>query len=182
MEIVWLSICPICEFPGGVIHPLPDALLVDVVASKASTVEASSHQLIFHVLLNGICVYGGQMTSLFLTDFLSIIPVLRVTAEVEAVVTKNLPALIASTCCSWLSCWVRSWVAIARDCTLSVTAPLAQRTVRLRLTVGALAVRACVTICVSWAVVCYTSLLAVVATDSAVEVTDRANRSSVSAV
>ena len=41
------------------------------------------------------------MTSLFLTDFLSIIPVLRVTAEVEAVVTKNLPALIASARRSW---------------------------------------------------------------------------------
>ena len=101
MGIVWLSMCPICELPGSAIRPLPDALLLDVVASKPSTVEASSHQLIFNILLNGICVYGGQMTSLFLTDFLSIIPVLRVTAEVEAVVTKNLPALIASARRSW---------------------------------------------------------------------------------
>ena len=87
-------------------------------------------------------------------------------------------------------CWLwscsrscRSWsgVTIARDCTLSVAALLPRGAVRVGLAVGALAVRARVALSAR-AVVCSTSLLAVVATNITVEVTNRANRNSVSAI
>ena len=93
--IVWFSRCPICEFPGSVIRPLPDALLLDVRASKPSIVQASSHQLVYHVVLNGICVGRRQVSELLLAKLLSVSPALRVGAKVVAVVSKNLPAFIA---------------------------------------------------------------------------------------
>ena len=65
---------------------------------------------------------------------------------------------------------------------MSVAALLPRGAVRVCLAVGALAVRARVALCVSRAVVCRTRLLAVVATNIAVEVTDGANRNSVSAI
>ena len=93
--IVWLSRCPICEFPGSVIRPLPDALLLDVRASKPSIVQASSHQLVYHIVLNGICVGRRQVSELLLAKLLSVSPALRVGAKVVAVVSKNLPAFVA---------------------------------------------------------------------------------------
>ena len=45
-EIVWVGRSPICEFPGSAISPLPDAFLLDVVASKPNPVKASSFQLV----------------------------------------------------------------------------------------------------------------------------------------
>ena len=183
MIIVWLSLSPKCEFPSSVIRPLPDALLRDVVSSKPSKVYASSFQLVHHIALNGICVHRGQVTALLLAALLSIIPAFRVTAVEEAVVTMNIPALIASAWCG-CSCWRQSCcgVTIARGCTLSVAALLPRGAVRVGLAVGALAVRARVALCVSRAVVCRARLLAVVATDVHVVVTDGANRNGVSAV
>ena len=93
--IVWFSRCPICEFPESVIRPLPDALLLDVRASKPSIVQASSHQLVYHVVLYGICVGRRQVSELLLAKLLSVSPALRVGAKVVAVVSKNLPAFIA---------------------------------------------------------------------------------------
>ena len=93
--IVWLVRSPICEFPGIVIRPLPDALLLDVRTSKPCIVQASSFQLVYHVVLNGICVGRGQVTKLLLAELLSVSPFLLIGAKVVAVVTKNLPAFIA---------------------------------------------------------------------------------------
>ena len=93
--IVWFSRCPICEFPGSVIRPLPDALLLDVRASKPSIVQASLFQLVYHVVLNGICVDRGQVTELLLAKLLSVSPALRIGAKVVAVVSKNLPDFVA---------------------------------------------------------------------------------------
>ena len=84
-----------CEFPGSVIRPLPDALLLDVVASKPSGAQTSSFQLVYHIVLNGICVDRSQVTELLLAVLLSVSPGLLVCAKVVAVVAKNLPAFIA---------------------------------------------------------------------------------------
>merc|ERR1711862_515460 len=98
--IVRLSRSPICELPGSAISPLPDALLLDVVASKPNQVKASSFQLVDNIILNGFCVDRGQVSAISLAVLLSVIPVLRVSAVVVAVVIILLPALIASAWCS----------------------------------------------------------------------------------
>ena len=84
-----------CEFPGSVIRPLPDALLLDVVASKPSGAQTSSFQLVYHIVFNGICVDRGQVTELLLAELLSVSPALLVGAKEVAEVTKNLPAFFA---------------------------------------------------------------------------------------
>merc|ERR1711862_706845 len=63
--IVRLSRSPICELPGSAISPLPDALLLDVVASKPNQVKASSFQLVDNIILNGFCVEARSNVTIY---------------------------------------------------------------------------------------------------------------------
>ena len=93
--VVWLSRRPKRGLPGGAVHPLPNALLLDVAASDPDGTKVTSCQALQDKLLGGIGVHRGQMTSFFTAEVLSCSPVLLFVAKEVAMVSVRLPTFRA---------------------------------------------------------------------------------------
>ena len=100
MQAVFISLgrftrCPECDFPGRAVCPLPNALLLNVVASNPGRVQACSVHPLHDKVSGGVRGDRGQMSALLLAEVLSIVPVLLIGAPEVAVVAVLLPALFA---------------------------------------------------------------------------------------
>ena len=94
-QVVWFARCPECDFPGRAVCPLPNPLLLNVVASNPGHVQACSVHPLHDKVFGGVRGDGSQMTAHFLTEVFSVGPLLLVGAPEEAVVAVPLPALFA---------------------------------------------------------------------------------------
>ena len=90
---VWFAWCPECDFPGRAVCPLPNPLLLNVVASNPGRVQACSVHPLHDKVSGGVRGDRGQMSALLLAEVLSIVPVLLVGVPEVAVVAVLLPAL-----------------------------------------------------------------------------------------
>ena len=95
-SVVWFSWIPEFDIPGGAVCPLPNALLLYVVASKINIAETCSiRQPLVHILFGGIGGDRGQVSTFILAEVFGINPVLLVSAPEVAVVPILLPAMSA---------------------------------------------------------------------------------------
>ena len=94
-RVVWFARCPECDFPGRAVCPLPNALLLNVVASNPGRVQACSVHPLHDKVSGGVRGDRSQMTAHFLTEVFSVGPVLLVGAPEVAVVGVLLPAFVA---------------------------------------------------------------------------------------
>merc|ERR1719507_2449258 len=96
--VVWFSCgcAPECVFPGSAVCPLPSALLLNVVASKPKSVQASSFRFLQDIVVGGIGVDSrGQVPPRLLAEVLSVSPVLGLGVPQVAVRPILLPVLFA---------------------------------------------------------------------------------------
>ena len=100
-SIVWFSLVPECEVPGGSISPRPGALLFDVITAEPSLVYTSCCQFTHHVVVCGHGVDCGQVGAIALAKVLSISPICLEVGEVVTVVPILVPARIASAGHRW---------------------------------------------------------------------------------
>ena len=95
-SVVWFSWIPEFDIPGGAVCPLPNALLLYVVASKINIAETCSiRQPLVHILFGGIGGDRGQVSTFILAEVFGINPVLLVSAPKVAVVAILLPVMSA---------------------------------------------------------------------------------------
>ena len=100
MQAVFISLgrftrCPECDFPGRAVCPLPNALLINVVASNPGIRQACSVHPLHDKVSGGVRGDRGQMSALLLAEVLSIVPIFLIGAPEVAVVAVLLPALFA---------------------------------------------------------------------------------------
>ena len=90
-SVVWFFFSPECDFPGTAIHPLPGALLSDVVASYPENFLASVLHSLDNIFSGGIWADSSQVAALIPAEVLSSSPIFFVRAPAVAVVTILLP-------------------------------------------------------------------------------------------
>ena len=93
--IVRLGSGPECEFPGCAVCPLPNALLLNIIASNPGIVYACSVQPLQDKVFRGVRGDRSQMAAYFLTEVFSVSPIFLVVAPEVAVVAVLLPAFFA---------------------------------------------------------------------------------------
>ena len=100
MQAVFISLgrftrCPECDFPGRAVCPLPNALLLNIIASNPGIVYACSVQPLQDKVFRGVRGDRSQMAAYFLTEVFSVGPIFLVVAPEVAVVAVLLPAFFA---------------------------------------------------------------------------------------
>ena len=93
--VVWLSRRPKRGLPRSAVHPLPNALLLDVAASDPDQTKVSSCHASQNELLGGIGVDRGQMASFSTAKVLSCGPVLLLVTPEVAMSSVRLPTFRA---------------------------------------------------------------------------------------
>ena len=94
-RVVWFARCPECDIPGRAVCPLPNPLLINVVASNPGIRQACSVHPLHDKVSDGVRGDGSQMSALLLAEVLSIVPIFLIGAPEVAVVAVLLPALFA---------------------------------------------------------------------------------------